>query len=297
MTSFLSYRPNMLRLVILVIMGLLWTLPMTAQENVITGTAFINDVTLNRDNGQPTLVITGELADPCTQVDTITQSTQGNTITIDVPTTRDADVMCAAVVEPFETTYTLVTTGLSAGDYMLNVNDFTTDITLTADDIANAQATSAPTDALSGWLNGSLDVMGVSDWQAVVLDELGAYFFMPSDWVLQSEQTDYGILDDAGELLALFLVVDAADSLEATLERVAELYEADSVPDESVMLGTDEAPLEAYAYAVADACQTYVVVQDDVAIVIATAPDVCDDDNNITNDGIQVMLDTLFIGE
>jgi hypothetical protein len=48
---------------------------------------------------------------------------------------------------------------------------------------------------------------------------------------------------------------------------------------------------------VADACQTYVVVQDDVAIVIATAPDVCDDDNNITNDGIQVMLDTLFIGE
>jgi inhibitor of cysteine peptidase len=85
---------------------------------------------------QVQVVATGYLADACTKMGEITQSRDGNTFNITIPTTRPADAACAEVITPFEEIIPLDVAGLTAGTYTVNVNGVTDTFELTADNVA-----------------------------------------------------------------------------------------------------------------------------------------------------------------
>jgi hypothetical protein len=112
------------------ILGLFaFALPSFAQDDgeVLIDKAYISRVTVNDDL---TVDIVGELGDACTELGEVEQVVEGNTVTINVMTTRPADLMCAMQLQTFETTVTVDVSGLAPGEYTLNVNGTETEITI-----------------------------------------------------------------------------------------------------------------------------------------------------------------------
>ncbi len=62
-------------------------------------------------------VLRGSLPDACTKIESVAQQLGGNTFTLVVRTQRPADVACAQVITPYETTTGLDVLGLPAGTY------------------------------------------------------------------------------------------------------------------------------------------------------------------------------------
>jgi inhibitor of cysteine peptidase len=67
-------------------------------------------------------VASGYLPDPCTDIDEVSVERDGNHFKVLITTLREAEVMCAQVIEVFEQNIPLDVYGLPAGDYTVTVN-------------------------------------------------------------------------------------------------------------------------------------------------------------------------------
>ena len=113
-------------------------------EDVLIDFAPLTSISIDDSDGIQ-ITINGELLDACTELGDITQSVEDDVIMVTVETTRPADAMCAMVISTFEEVYTLDTSNLDAGEYTLNVNDLTENITIIASaDAESAEATEPP---------------------------------------------------------------------------------------------------------------------------------------------------------
>jgi inhibitor of cysteine peptidase len=82
---------------------------------------------------QVNVVVTGYLADGCTQIDEVITERQGDTFDVTITTTRDADAVCTQAIVPFEQTIELDVLSLEAGTYTVDVNGVTETFTLDVD--------------------------------------------------------------------------------------------------------------------------------------------------------------------
>lgn len=102
-------------------------------ETVIRGEAIVNAVEVEVDaqgSNAPTVQVSGNLADSCTEIDEVIQSNEGDTITLTVTTTRPADLMCAQVLGDFDISVPLDTDDLVPGTYTLLVNGVRSTVTI-----------------------------------------------------------------------------------------------------------------------------------------------------------------------
>lgn len=81
------------------------------------------------------LLVSGYLSDGCTSLHEITQEREGNEFKVTIATLRDPEAICTMALVPFEETVVLDVEGLEAGDYAVHVNDYTTRLTLDADNV------------------------------------------------------------------------------------------------------------------------------------------------------------------
>lgn len=128
---------------ILIISWLLMAGVVSAQgDDIIRGTATVSDVTVNTDAG---FVVTAEgtLPDACTEIGDIEQEIDGDTIRITINTERQRDLMCAQVISEFSVDIEIDTTGLSAGEYQIDVNGITATVSYDPASGAGAQADDA----------------------------------------------------------------------------------------------------------------------------------------------------------
>jgi len=78
-------------------------------------------------------VASGYLPDPCTEIDEVCVKRDGNHFEVLITTLREADVMCAQVIEEFEQNVPLDVYGLPAGDYIVTVNGIEAEFTFLQD--------------------------------------------------------------------------------------------------------------------------------------------------------------------
>ena len=74
---------------------------------------------------QVRIIARGELADSCTEVGDITTSRSGDSFIITVMTQRPKDLICAAVIVPFEESIDLDVEDITVGTYTVEVNGVT----------------------------------------------------------------------------------------------------------------------------------------------------------------------------
>lgn len=92
--------------------------------------ATITNVEAIQENDRLTLAVSGDLPDPCHEVGEVTQNVAGDDLTITVPMIQpEPDMICAQVITPFSIEVT-IDEALEPGDYTVNVNDYTTQITV-----------------------------------------------------------------------------------------------------------------------------------------------------------------------
>ncbi len=78
-------------------------------------------------------VASGYLPDPCTEIDEISVERKRNHFEVLITTLREAEVMCAQVLEAFEQNIPLDVYGLHAGDYTVTVNGVDAEFTFLQD--------------------------------------------------------------------------------------------------------------------------------------------------------------------
>lgn len=78
-------------------------------------------------------IASGYLPDPCTDIDEISVEREGNHFEVLITTLREAEVMCAQVIEEFEQNIPLDVYGLPAGDYTVTVNGIDAEFTFLQD--------------------------------------------------------------------------------------------------------------------------------------------------------------------
>jgi len=78
-------------------------------------------------------VASGYLPDPCTEIDEVCVKQDGNHFEVLITTLREAEVMCAQVLEAFEQNIPLDVYGLPAGDYTVTVNGVDAEFTFLQD--------------------------------------------------------------------------------------------------------------------------------------------------------------------
>ncbi|HKK83358.1 MAG TPA: hypothetical protein VJ958_03930 [Atribacterota bacterium] len=80
------------------------------------------------------VVAKGYLPNPCTQIDEIIKSREGNDFTVTIKT-KTSPGPCIQVIQPFEETIPLDVYGLPAGTYNVNVNGIEDSFTFDIDNI------------------------------------------------------------------------------------------------------------------------------------------------------------------
>jgi inhibitor of cysteine peptidase len=81
------------------------------------------------------LHVTGFVGDPCTDIDEIQIQRDGYRFEVSITTTRDSQVDCIQVIEPFEENIPLDVYGLPAGDYKVLVNGVVAEFTFNQDNL------------------------------------------------------------------------------------------------------------------------------------------------------------------
>ena len=69
------------------------------------GKAYIDSVKKVTDNSQAALLISGNFADGCTHLESVTHSTQNDSLALELSTWRDPDAMCTQALTPFSFIY------------------------------------------------------------------------------------------------------------------------------------------------------------------------------------------------
>jgi hypothetical protein len=72
--------------------------------------------------------VTGVIGDGCAELDSVTQSRSGNTVTVTILRTRPREAVCTQIAKLYDETIPLEGT-FPAGEYVLKVNDFSTTFT------------------------------------------------------------------------------------------------------------------------------------------------------------------------
>ena len=83
---------------------------------------FVDDVVVEERDGEYYAVITGNLPDACSTIDSVEQELDGTTFSLTVSAVRPSDLMCAQVLTPFTEEVLLETEGLEPGEYTVDVN-------------------------------------------------------------------------------------------------------------------------------------------------------------------------------
>jgi hypothetical protein len=78
-------------------------------------------------------VVSGNLSDPCTSIASISAPQSGQTFPIQIATTRDPEMICAQVLEPFTETIMLETAALPTGTHTVTAGELSETFTLTTD--------------------------------------------------------------------------------------------------------------------------------------------------------------------
>lgn len=79
--------------------------------------------------------VKGFLADPCSGIDEIQVSRDGNQFEVMITTESDPELDCIQVIEPFEQNIPLHVYGLPAGDYLVVVNGVEAEFTFFQDNV------------------------------------------------------------------------------------------------------------------------------------------------------------------
>ncbi len=113
-------------------------LPQEVGGEVISGEANVESIQILMLESFPVqinVIVKGYLPDGCTQIDRIKQGEDAatNTLRVKITTTRPADAMCTAALEPFEEVVSLDVYGLAAGTYTVDVNGVTDTFTFDVD--------------------------------------------------------------------------------------------------------------------------------------------------------------------
>ena len=77
--------------------------------------------------GEMQIVVSGFLADGCTEIDKISSILFENNYMVKIFTKKDNAAMCTAALEPFEKTITLKTSELNEGHYSVDVYNMSTE--------------------------------------------------------------------------------------------------------------------------------------------------------------------------
>ncbi len=104
-----------------------------APEPVI-GTAVVDSVLIDPQSN--TATVAGNLPDGCTEIYESSQSVDGNTISIELSTTRPADMMCTSVLSPYTEEIVVDTAGLEDGEYTVEVNGIASEQPLIVGDVS-----------------------------------------------------------------------------------------------------------------------------------------------------------------
>jgi inhibitor of cysteine peptidase len=104
--------------------------------------AIVNDIDIQILESFPVqvrVIARGDLSDSCTEIGEIKTSREGNSFSVNITTSRPADIVCAQVVTPFEEIISLDVVGLKAGSYTVDVNGVRDTFELQVDNIAKTQ--------------------------------------------------------------------------------------------------------------------------------------------------------------
>lgn len=96
----------------------------------IIAQAPIRSVYVEKQDEEYWLVVEGDLADGCTQIQEISQEVSPNLIRFTITTSREADRMCTQMITPFTEKILVDTASLAGADYKVVVNDLVADQTI-----------------------------------------------------------------------------------------------------------------------------------------------------------------------
>lgn len=271
------------RLILLIVLTLFWGIPNLAQEgNIIIGEAYINRIAIDDSGDAIVIHIEGELGDPCTEIDDITQIVAGDTIIVTVVTARDADLMCAAVLKPFETDYTLDTSDLLAsGLYTIVVGDQSADVNITvsfdASSVSNEDEIAAHT-------------CPQADDDQIVFDQYGMCFVYPDSYT-QFSGNGFVLISRplTSDALLIVMVTDAQDS---TLATIAESLTEDAIYfDEVTIQGAD-----AIIINTDDSREAYLIANGQRYQFIVEPINDADNEQNMGTSLWNTVMDSLILG-
>ena len=110
--------------------------PSPTAPRVVGGSARVTALHLSILDSFPVQVhanVSLQLADACTRLGRVTQSRNGNRISVRISTERPANAQCALIIVEIDEVVPLEVVGLPAGEYTVDVNGVTETFTLTID--------------------------------------------------------------------------------------------------------------------------------------------------------------------
>ena len=149
------------------------TEPTPEATEMIEANAYIDSIDVLIMESFPVQVaamVSGNLQDGCTAIESVSASHEGNTFTIDIQATRPADAICTQALVPFEERVSLDVLGLEAGDYTVVFGDASASFTLDMDNSLPSDSDDLDEDASdsshplhgTSWSLGEIIVSGES---------------------------------------------------------------------------------------------------------------------------------------
>jgi inhibitor of cysteine peptidase len=103
------------------------------ESEIVRGEAQVDGIDVVVSTTAPAqvdVIVHGNLADGCTELDPPVIARTGDTFQITLTTSRDGALMCTQALVPFEQTITLDGAELAAGEYLVDVNGVTASFSL-----------------------------------------------------------------------------------------------------------------------------------------------------------------------
>lgn len=253
---------------------LLITIPVLAQDDseALSGEAFVNSITIEETEDGFTIEISGDLADACTELDEITQTVEDETIFVSIPTTRPVDAVCAMVLVSFEAEYDLDISEIEPGDYTLDINGITEDITIPASGDSEAVELTCPE----------------ADEDSVLYEENTICFIYPLEF---EELSGNNFILVSQPLTAnAVLLVEIEDAEDITLDDLREDFENDEIEVDSIEIAGEDALLIE-----TDTTRTAYVIANEQVYIFFVQP--LDDEDNLAESLWTMVIESVFFPE